>query len=80
MSKQHLRNDMKQFTFLNSKSILRRMHVFRNFLLWQCQFQCKQSCQKLVHNHAHTELFCNVSLHGERTQCSIAIVFFAVSA
>jgi len=30
---------------------LRRTHVFRNFLLWQCQLQCKQSCQKLMHCH-----------------------------
>jgi len=56
--------------------ILRRKHVFQNFFFWQCQLQCKQSCQKFVHCHAHAELFCIISLHGERTQCPIAIVLF----
>jgi len=30
----------------------------------------RQSGQKLVHCHAHAELFCNISLHGERTVSS----------
>ena len=62
--------------FEHFKLILRRTHVFQNFLLWQCQLQCKQSCQKLVHCHPHAELFWNILLHGERTQCPITIVLF----
>jgi len=38
--------------FEHSKLILHWTYVFRNFLLWLCQLQCKQSCQKLVHCHA----------------------------
>jgi len=46
--------------------IASNIRVF-NFLLWQCQLQCKQSCQKLVHCHAHAELFCSMSPYGEKT-------------
>jgi len=46
---------------------MRRTHVFWNFLLWQCQLQCKERCQKLVHCHAYTEVFCDISLHGEKS-------------
>ena len=60
--------------FEHFKLILYQTYVFWNFLLWQCQLQCNQSCQKLLHCHAHAELFCNISLHGERAQCPIAIV------
>jgi len=58
------------------KFILRRTQAFQNFLLWQCQLQCKQNYQKPVHCHTHAELFCEISFHGKRTQCPIAIVFF----
>jgi len=40
------------------KFILRRTQAFQNFLLWQCQLQCKQNYQKPVHCHTHAELFC----------------------
>jgi len=39
------------YDFEQLKLVLHRTHVFRNFLLWQCQLQCKQSCQKLIHCH-----------------------------
>ena len=62
--------------FEHFKLILRRTHVFLNFRLWQCQLQCKQNC-KSWYTATHTqELFCNISLRGERTQCPIAIVSF----
>jgi len=50
--------------------------MFQNFLRWQCLLQRKQSCQKLVDCHAHKELFCNISLHGGKTQSPIEIVLF----
>ena len=62
--------------FEHSKLILRGTCVFQNFFLCQCQLQCKQICLKLVQCHAHAELFCNISLHGKRTQPPIAIVLF----
>jgi len=48
-----------------SKLILRRTHVFRNYIL--CLLQCKPSCQKLVHCHARAELFHNISLYRDDT-------------
>jgi len=46
--------------FEHSKLILCQMHLFRNFLFWQCQLQCKQSCQKLIHCHATQTQSCFV--------------------
>jgi len=62
--------------FEHSKLILRRTHVLLNFLLCQCQLQCKQRCQKLVQSHPHVELFCDTLRYGERTQSQIAIILF----
>ena len=31
---------------------------------------------KLIHCHTHAELFCNISLHGERTRSPIVIILF----
>jgi len=61
------------YVFEQAKLLLRQTHMFRNFLLRLCQLQCKQSCQKLVHCHAHEELFLNISFDGMRAQSQIAI-------
>ena len=63
--------------FEHFEIILRRTQVFWNFLLWKWQLQCKECCQKLL--HCHGQLFCNISLHGERSVQSRLFCSFGLS-
>ena len=77
LSKWHLCNDMKQHSRLRTLQIdIASNAGVSEFLPLAVPTPIKQSCQKLVHCHTHAELFCNISLHGKRTQCPIAITLF----
>jgi len=70
--------------FLNTLNwyCVKRTCFWISYSLWQCLACNSSNASKAVRSsytacYAHAELFCNISLHGERTrQSPIAIVLF----
>jgi len=62
---QHLRSDMKQFTFLNTRNWY---YVERTCFWISSSGSADSNDVRISYTAMHTqELFCNISLHGERT-------------